>query len=143
MGCVSSLGLGLSIAQEGKNKAIIVIDGDGSLIMRMGSLATNGTYKPPNLLHILLDNHTHDSTGGQATVSQNVHFVETAASCGYVRSIYVHNLEELKNRIEEWKQTKGLTFLHLKIAKGHKDSLGRPQIKPHTVKERLQQFLKE
>lgn len=143
MGCVSSLGLGLALAQHSKNKDVIVIDGDGSLIMRMGSLATNGTYSPPNMLHILLDNNAHDSTGGQSTVSHNVQFVEIAASCGYVQTIYIHNLAELKTKMEEWKKTKGLTFLHLKISKGHKDQLGRPKIKPYEVKQRLQLFLKE
>lgn len=143
MGCVSSFGLGLALTQHSKNKDIIVIDGDGSLLMRMGSLATNGTYSPSNMLHILLDNNTHDSTGGQSTVSHNVQFVETAASCGYVQSIYIHNLTELKMKIEEWKKTKGLTFLHLKISKGNKDQLGRPKIKPYEVRQRLQLFLKE
>lgn len=141
MGCVSSIGLGLSLVQRSSNKDIVVIDGDGSLLMRMGSLATNGTYSPPNMLHILLDNNAHDSTGGQSTVSHNVQFVELAASCGYVKSIYVHNLAELKTAMEEWKRTKGLTFLHMKISNGHKEGLGRPQIKPHLIKERLQLFL--
>lgn len=140
MGCVSSFGLGLAVAQ--KNKKIIVIDGDGSLLMRMGSLATNGYYQPPNMLHLLLDNHTHDSTGGQSTVSQHVNFVKMAAACGYRKSIYIHDLKELESVIKSWKKTKGLTFLYMKIAKGSKKNLGRPKIKPDEVKERLQRFLK-
>ncbi|MFC3885408.1 phosphonopyruvate decarboxylase [Bacillus songklensis] len=139
MGCVSSLGLGLALTRT--EKMIIALDGDGSLLMRMGNLATNGHYSPPNLLHILLDNHIHDSTGGQHTVSHNVNFVDVAASCGYAHSIYVHNLEELEKCIKSWKQHPKLTFLYLKIAKGSKKGLGRPNIKPHEVKERLQVFL--
>lgn len=140
MGCVSSMGLGLALVQP--EHPVVVIDGDGSLLMRMGSLATNGFYSPANMLHILLDNHTHDSTGGQSTVSHNIDFIELAASCGYQHSIYVHNLMELKQAIQEWKQAKGLTFLYMKIAKGSKKQLGRPHIKPHEVKERLRQFLR-
>lgn len=139
MGCVSSLGLGLALTRP--EKSIIAIDGDGALLMRMGNLATNGTYSPPNLLHILLDNNTHDSTGGQQTVSHNVDFVEVAAACGYGHSIYVHNLEELRNHITCWKQHPNLTFLYVKIAKGSKKELGRPKMKPYEVKERLQVFL--
>jgi phosphonopyruvate decarboxylase len=139
MGCVSSLGLGLALIR--KNNDIIVIDGDGSLLMRMGSLATNGTYSPSNLLHILLDNNTHDSTGGQRTVSHNIDFVETAASCGYKRSIYIHSLDELEAAIKEWKIEKGLTFLHMRISTGSNELLGRPHVKPYEVKERLQEFL--
>ncbi|WP_028399422.1 phosphonopyruvate decarboxylase [Ectobacillus panaciterrae] len=139
MGYVSSLGLGLSLSR--KDKDIIAIDGDGALLMHMGNLATNGCYSPSNMLHILLDNNVHDSTGGQYTVSHNVNFVDVAASCGYVHSIYVHNLEELENCIKAWKQHKQLTFLYVKIAKGSKKGLGRPKIKPYEVKERLQVFL--
>jgi phosphonopyruvate decarboxylase len=139
MGCIGSFGLGLALTKPDKD--IVVIDGDGSLLMRMGSLATNGYYHPTNLIHILLDNNTHDSTGGQSTVSHNTHFVEIAASCGYASSIYVHNLEELRASLREWKNTKGLTFLYMKIAKGSKEHLGRPKIKPHEVKERLRYFL--
>lgn len=139
MGCAGSLGLGLALAR--KDKDIIVIDGDGALLMRMGSLATNGYYNPCNMLHILLDNNTYDSTGGQSTVSGNVNFVDAASSCGYARAIYIHNLTELKNSIQLWKQEKGLTFMYLKISKGSQENLGRPQIKPYEVKERLRVFI--
>lgn len=139
MGCVSSLGLGMALTQQKHD--IIVIDGDGSLLMRMGSLATNGFYGTPNMLHILLDNNTHDSTGGQSTVSNHVDFVEIASSCGYGSSIYLHDLNELEHHILDWKRTKGLTFLYVKIAKGSKETLGRPHIKPHEVTVRLKKYL--
>ncbi|MEQ9412833.1 MAG: phosphonopyruvate decarboxylase, partial [Cyclobacteriaceae bacterium] len=77
MGCISSLGLGLALSRP--DKKVVVIDGDGSAIMRMGSFTTNAYYQPSNLLHVLLDNNTHDSTGGQATVSHNIDFVDQAA----------------------------------------------------------------
>jgi phosphonopyruvate decarboxylase len=139
MGCVNSLGLGLALARKGND--IVVIDGDGSLLMRMGSLATNGYYSPPNLLHILLDNNAHDSTGGQKTVSHQIDFVEIAASCGYLQSIYIHSLDELEAAIKEWKTEKGLTFLHIRISTGSSELLGRPHVKPFEVKERLKKFL--
>ncbi|OAB35890.1 phosphonopyruvate decarboxylase [Paenibacillus macquariensis subsp. defensor] len=139
MGCISSIGLGLALSK--KDKDIIVIDGDGALLMRMGSLATNGYYSPPNMLHILLDNNAHDSTGGQKTVSDNIDFVEITAACGYTKSIYVHNLDQLRSSITDWKMEKGLTFLHLKIAPGSKKDLARPHIKPYEVKDRLRLFL--
>jgi phosphonopyruvate decarboxylase len=140
MGCAASLGLGMALTR--RDLDIVVIDGDGSLLMRMGSLATNGYYGPRNMLHILLDNQAHDSTGGQSTVSHNTDFMEIAASCGYTKSIYIHSLEELKSSIQEWKQSRGLTFLHMRISKGSQSQLGRPKIKPYEVKERLQIFIK-
>ncbi|MDD1505840.1 phosphonopyruvate decarboxylase [Lysinibacillus sp. CNPSo 3705] len=140
MGCVGSLGLGL--AHTRKDIDVVVIDGDGSLLMRMGSLSTNGYYQPENMLHILLDNQVHDSTGGQNTVSHNVNMVEIAASCGYEKSYYIHNLRELEECIQEWKMTKGLTFIYLKISKGSKQNLGRPKVTPSEIKTRLQRFIK-
>jgi phosphonopyruvate decarboxylase len=139
MGCISSFGLGLALTQP--NKDIVVLDGDGSLLMRMGSLATNGYYNPPNMIHILLDNHAHESTGGQSTVSPYISFVDIAASCGYSNALQVHSLEQLEASLKEWKQSKGLTFLYMKISKKAKENLGRPHIKPYEVKERLQRFL--
>ncbi|OAB45205.1 phosphonopyruvate decarboxylase [Paenibacillus antarcticus] len=139
MGCINSIGLGLALSKEDKD--IIVIDGDGALLMRMGALATNGYYSPPNMLHILLDNNAHDSTGGQKTVSDNLDFVEITAACGYTKSIYVHNLDQLRSSIIDWKREKSLTFLHLKIAPGSKKDLARPHIKPYEVKDRLRLFL--
>lgn len=141
MGCISSFGLGIALAN--KRKDIIAIDGDGSLLMRMGTLATNAYYSPENMLHIVLDNNSYDSTGGQLTVSQNVNFVEIAASAGYPISIYAHDVNELGEYINCWKKNKGLTFLYIKISKGSKEDLGRPGIKPFQVKERLMQFLRE
>jgi phosphonopyruvate decarboxylase len=141
MGCVSSMGLGLALCKP--NYDTVVIDGDGSLLMRMGSLATNGYYNPRNMIHILLDNHAHASTGGQMTVSHNVNFGEVASSCGYTRSIYVHTLDELHAWLKEWKITKGLTFLYMRISQSPEEQLSRPKIKPFEVKERLERFLKE
>lgn len=139
MGCVSSLGLG--IAMQIKDRRVVVIDGDGSMLMRLGSLATIGYYHPKNYLHILLDNGAHDSTGGQSTVSEQVDYVQVATACGYANSIYVHSLEELINYVNEWNENEGLTFLYLKISQGSKEGLGRPQMKPWDVKERLRRYL--
>ncbi|MFC9774397.1 phosphonopyruvate decarboxylase [Paenibacillus chitinolyticus] len=139
MGCIGSLGLGLALSQPSKD--IVVIDGDGSLLMRMGSLATNAYYHPANMIHILLDNNAHESTGGQSTVSHSINFIDIAASCGYTNSVHVHSLEELQTFLQEWKVNKGLTFVLLKISKNSKDQLARPHMKPHEVKERLQRFI--
>lgn len=139
MGCISSLGLGLALARP--DKRIIAIDGDGALLMRMGSMATNAAWSPPNLVHILLDNNAHDSTGGQGTVSHNVDFVEVAAAVGYARALYAHSAAQLREMLQQWSEQPGLTFIYLKIEKGKKENLGRPKVKPHEVKARLMAFL--
>lgn len=139
MGCISSLGLGLALGQP--EKKVVVIDGDGSAIMRMGSFTTNAYYQPDNLLHVLLDNNTHDSTGGQATVSHNIDFVDQAASVCYPVTLRVGSLDELTKAVVKWQMNGGLTFLYLKIAKGSTKDLGRPTMKPHEVKTRLMEFI--
>lgn len=141
MGCVSTFSMGLAISQPQKN--VFVIDGDGSLLMRMGSLATIGSYSSSNLLHILLDNQSYDSTGGQQTVSDHVDFVQIASACGYRQAVQVHSLVELADAIKCWRQKKELTFLHLCIRAGSQSNLPRPRIKPVEVKKRLQAFLAE
>jgi len=139
MGCISSMALGLALARP--EKKIIAIDGDGSLIMRLGALTTNAYYQPANLLHIVLDNNTHDSTGGQATVSHNIDFVDQAAAVCYPIALKVNGLDQLTKAIVKWQMNGGLTFIHLKIAKGSTKELGRPTMKPHEVKTRLMNFI--
>ncbi|NLY75094.1 MAG: phosphonopyruvate decarboxylase [Firmicutes bacterium] len=141
MGCVSPLALGLALAR--KDKKVIAIDGDGAILMRLGVITTNAYYSPPNMLHLIIDNNSYDSTGGQLTVSHNVDFIRLAAAAGYTEVYYIHDLEELKQRIEHWKKNRGLTLLYLKIAKGSKENLGRPKIKPYQVKERIIRFINE
>ncbi|UJF33220.1 phosphonopyruvate decarboxylase [Paenibacillus hexagrammi] len=139
MGCVSSIGLGLAMSRPDKD--IIAIDGDGALIMRLGNLATNAYYSPSNLLHILLDNNCHDSTGGQATVAKNLSFVDIAVASGYSHVEYLHNIEELEQAIKNWRADKKLTFLYLRTSSGAKENLSRPHVKPYEVKDRLVSFL--
>jgi phosphonopyruvate decarboxylase len=141
MGCVSSLGLGLALARP--DKKVIAIDGDGALLMRMGSLATNGFYRPPNLLHVVLDNRCHDSTGGQDTVSENVRFAAVASHSGYPAAFEVHDLGEFTTAVQTWLHTGGLTLLSLPIARGSREALGRPGIKPAEVKERLMRYVQQ
>jgi phosphonopyruvate decarboxylase len=138
MGTISSMALGTALNTR---KKVIAIDGDGALIMRMGNLATNGYYSPKNLLHILIDNNVHDSTGGQFTVSGNMDFVSIAAACGYTNSIYIHNLKELESGLLNWQNNTELTFMYIRVKRGTKENLGRPLIKPYQVKDRLMEFI--
>ncbi len=141
LGCISPLALGLAIARP--DKKVIAIDGDASALMRLGSLATNAYYQPSNMLHVLLDNNTHDSTGGQATISHIVDFVDATAAMAYPSVIHAHNTKEFEEEIAVWKKKPKLTLIYLRIAKGSKNPLGRPKIKPIDVTTRLQNFLAE
>lgn len=135
MGCISSVALGLAITRP--DKKVIAIDGDGSLLMRMGSLATNGYYSPDNLYHLLLDNASHESTGGQKTVSDNIDFVNITAGASYPKVVELKGLNDLTESLENWKTQQQLTFGYLKTAKGIKKNLGRPTLTPIEVKQQL------
>ncbi|WP_289054455.1 phosphonopyruvate decarboxylase [Carboxylicivirga marina] len=141
MGSISAIGLGLAKNQPNKN--VIAIDGDGALLMRMGNLATNASYATSNFMHLLIDNHMHDSTGGQATVSKSIDFVQVAANVGFQRSIFVHSLDELEQEIANWKTNPTPTFVCINASPGTKENLGRPKVKPFEVKERLINFLRD
>jgi phosphonopyruvate decarboxylase len=138
MGCALAFGFGLAYVKP--DFKVYVIDGDGALLMRTGSMATVGAYAPQNLVHILLDNEVHDSTGGQSTVSHNVSFGAIAAGFGYPN---VHSTDKLSefSEIISGKTGDGPAFVHLKIKKGSPKTLGRPGVKPYQVKDRLAAFI--
>jgi phosphonopyruvate decarboxylase len=139
MGCASSFGLGLAAAQP--NRRIIVIDGDGAALMRLGALCTLGYERPPNLVHVLLDNGIHESTGGQMTVSRSVNFCSIASASGYPRAVSVSSPDEMQHAIES--VSGELTFVHAPIKPGIPDNLPRPSIKPPEVASRLRAFLQK
>src|SRR3546814_4314128 len=90
MGCASAMGLGVALNVR---RPVIVLDGDGAALMKMGSMATIGAEAPANLIHILLDNGVHDSTGGQQTASPGVDFARVALACGYRNRSAEHTAE--------------------------------------------------
>lgn len=133
MGCASTFGLGLALAQP--SRRTIVLDGDGAMLMRMGALATLGFERPKNLLHILLDNELHESTGGQSTVSHSVDAALAAAACGYPKVVRITTPEELEALVKA--DTTELTFAHVKMKPGAPDDLPRPTVTPIQVAQRM------
>ncbi len=134
MGCASSFGLGLALTRP--DLRVVVLDGDGAALMRMGNLATIGAYRPPNLLHVLLDNEVHDSTGGQATVARDISFAAIAAACGYAEVSEGDDLSLLDEALQ-WRNGIGPVFVHLKIAPGVAATPPRPGLAPADVLRRL------
>jgi phosphonopyruvate decarboxylase len=138
MGCASAMGLGVALNSE---RPIAVLDGDGAALMHMGNLATIGAQGPKNLLHILLDNGVHDSTGGQATVSPVVGFAEAALACGYQAAWSCDDLVGFEHALQAGFAHAGPALIHLKLAPGSMKDLGRPTVKPPEVAARFKAFL--
>lgn len=139
MGCISSLGLGLALARP--ELRVVVIDGDGSILMRMGAAAVVAAYAPSNLVHVLLDNNAHDSTGGQKTISDQVDFMGFAESVGYGNTFQASNAEELASAVREALDSGTTSFVYLPIAGGAKENLGRPKMTPPEVRKRFMDFV--
>ena len=138
MGCASSLGLGLALARP--DLRVIVIDGDGAGLMRMGNFATVGKYAGNNFVHVLLDNEAHDSTGAQSTVSASIDFAKIAAACGYQNVRQLTDAAAIDQLMNE-ASANGPTFAHMKIATGTIPDLPRPKVTPASVYERLQKHI--
>ncbi len=136
MGCVSSLGLGLSLALP--DKRVLVVDGDGSVLMRMGNLATVGAYGGRNFQHLVLDNGIHESTGGQFTVSKAISLAGIASACGYRQTTEATTKDAL---IQFLQGSDGPTLQQLKIKPGVPENLPRPVLSPAEVKQRLMNHL--
>jgi phosphonopyruvate decarboxylase len=139
MGTASAIGLGIAHALP--RQRVIVLDGDGAALMKMGTIATIGHHQPERLMHIILDNEAHDSTGGQSTVSSTVDFARIAAAAGYRQVFSAERGEDLDASIAEMRANRGPSLLHLKIRGGSPEKLGRPTVKPPAIKERFMQFL--
>ncbi|MDP6952796.1 MAG: phosphonopyruvate decarboxylase [Alphaproteobacteria bacterium] len=136
MGCIASLGLGLALAQP--SRRVIAIDGDGALLMRLGVLATVGAVAPKNLVHVVIDNGMHESTGGQATVSASADLAAAAAACGYARVLRAGEAAEIAAALEAGE---GPTLLHVPVRPGIASPLPRPSVTPGEVAARLKAHL--
>ncbi len=143
MGGASAMGLGVALNTP---QPVVVLDGDGAALMKLGNLATIGAYRPDNLLHILLDNGVHDSTGGQATVSASVDFAAVALACGYSYAASCRSLEGFETALRQAsrrKEISGPALIHMRIVPGSLAKLGRPTVGPEVVARRFQAFLNE
>jgi len=140
MGCSTSIALGIALKTK---KKVIVFDGDGSVLMEMGTLATIGHYLPKNFYHIIFENDAHDSTGGQKTVSNTVSFNKIALASGYKGAKTIFNQRKLTDVIKSLKMNSGPQMLVIKIRKGSRKDLGRPTTIPVENKKLLMRFLKK
>ncbi|SAK59243.1 phosphonopyruvate decarboxylase [Caballeronia catudaia] len=138
MGCVTPMALGLALSRP--DLRVVALDGDGAALMRMGVFATLGAYGPSNLIHVLLDNGAHESTGGQATVSRGVDFASIASACGYALALDGDDIGVI-DRLFEAQNVDGVRFARLSIKTGTPGDLPRPKITPEDVRARLQQHI--
>lgn len=133
MGCLSSIGLGLSKTYP--KKRVFVLDGDGALLMKMGTLSTIGEYQPDNLVHICFDNQAYESTGNQRTNARSCDFQKVAEACHYPTSLSIDTLEEFKLIINNIDDLRKPIFLHIRIKSGTIKDLKRPSVTAAEMKK--------
>jgi phosphonopyruvate decarboxylase len=133
MGCAAAIGLGLSLSRP--QSRTIVIDGDGAFLMKLGTGGTIGHYGPGGLLHLVLDNRTYETTGGQPTVATSLSFPDAAAALGYRQVVHVQDEAALCALIEDFEPGGGPLFAYLRIAGGHLDGVPRVARTPQAIRD--------
>lgn len=141
MGHASQIALGIAMHQ--KERKIYCFDGDGALLMHMGSLAVIGDIKPANFIHVIFNNGAHDSVGGQPTVAFNLDIPQIASSCGYSFVASVDNEDSLRETLDIVSKNNGPVLLEVRVKKGARKNLGRPTTTPLQNKYALMEFLKK
>ena len=139
MGHIGAIALGSALEKDEK---IIVIDGDGALLMHLGILSTIGNIKPKNLLHICLDNESYSSTGLQNTTSSTTYLDKVALDCGYKDSKIALTENELENNLQELLNINGPNFLLVKIKPGNKEDIKRIELSPEEITKRFMKAIK-
>lgn len=141
MGHSSSIALGIAI--EKPNRRVYCFDGDGALIMHMGSLPVIGQLGPSNFKHIVFNNFAHDSVGGQQTAANNIDFIKVAKGSGYKEAFSTRTKKELLSYMNKIKNIAGPVLLEIQVNKGSRKDLGRPTNMPQENKDLFMNFVAE
>tara|TARA_B110000238_G_scaffold144479_1_gene155829 strand:+ start:609 stop:1736 length:1128 start_codon:yes stop_codon:yes gene_type:complete len=142
MGHASQIALGICLNSK---KKIICLDGDGAFLMHMGGISTIGNLRLKNFIHIILNNESHDSVGGQPTSASSTSLTKVAMACGYKNIIGPLKTEKdvLKNLKLSINYSTGPSFIEIMVKNGSRNNLGRPKEKPINNKNSFYKNLKK
>jgi phosphonopyruvate decarboxylase len=141
MGTAAALGLGVALNKP--NRKVAIFDGDGSVLMRLGSLATVGYHKPANYVHVVLDNEMYASTGGQPSAAPAVCLSDLAISAGYRRAITVYGADTLSYYWNQFRHDEGPSLLHVKVKRVAEKMPPRPTLNPQEIANRFTESINE
>ena len=139
MGHSSSIALGVAINKP--KQRIWCIDGDGAVLMHMGSMAVLGANRPKNLIHVVINNGAHETVGGMPTVAGSIDLVGVAKACGYPYAVCVDSFEELDKELEAAKAHGELSLIEVKCSIGARENLGRPTTTALENKQNFMEYL--
>ena len=139
MGHANQIALGIAINKPDRN--VICLDGDGAVLMHMGSLALNASMKLPNYKHIIFNNKVHDSVGGQPIASPDINISKLAIVLGYENSKTVSCKEDIISAMKHLLKSNKCELLEIKVNKGVRNNLMRPNTTPIENKRDFELFL--
>ena len=139
MGHCSAIALGIALAKP--HRQVVCIDGDGAMLMHLGSLTSIATLKPKNFRHILMNNEVHESVGGQETAAKKLDLSAIVEAVGSSKMFKAETSDDLESNFNDFISCTGPSFLEVKIRPGSREDLGRPTIKPVDNKENFMKFL--
>lgn len=140
MGHSNSIALGVAINKP--ETRIWCVDGDGAVLMHMGSMAVLGANNPKNLIHVVINNGAHETVGGMPTVAGSIDLVAVAKACGYPNAVSVDNFEDLDIELEAAKNRHELSLIEVKCSIGAREDLGRPTTTALENKQNFMDYLK-
>ena len=140
MGLASSIGLGVALCKP--DRKVIVLDGDGNVLMAMGTLAMIAAQAPKNLVHVVIDNEVYESTGSQRSLSNRVPLELVAKSSGYREALRVNRKEEIKPAFEKLMNSEGPSFLLIKVEPCFDPKTGRVTHTPEEITNRFMNSLR-
>ncbi len=139
MGHCSMIALGIALNTE--EKRVWCFDGDGAVLMHLGSLALIGAKRPKNFVHVLMNNHAHESVGGMPTISDKIDIVDIARACGYKKTYSASTLKQIKDILRNITIEAGPIMFEIKVKIGARENLGRPTKTPIQNKADLMRLL--
>ena len=135
MGLLSSFGLGLALRSP--EKRVYVLEGDGSALMSLGALPLIASERPKNLIHIILDNESYESTGAQPSISSKVDLAEIGRGCGYARVVKVEDAEGLEGALQDTGDSPGPHLILVKVDIAPVKDIPRVTHAPTEIRDRF------
>ena len=135
MGLLSAIGLGLALNRP--DRRVVVVEGDGSALMSLGTFPLVATEAPSNYTHVVLDNESYESTGNQPTISSRVDITRHAEASGYAAAVRATGLETFAQTFIQHRASSGTTFLLAKVGGRVSHDIARVEITPTELRDRF------
>ena len=140
MGHASMIALG--VAESKPDRRVWCLDGDGAVMMHLGSLALIGRRAPKNLVHVVVNNGAHETVGGMPVCGGSLNIQALASACGYAKMLHAEDERQLLACLAELDAPAGgPVLLEIRCACGSRPDLGRPTTSPEENKTAFMRFL--